>query len=259
MKELSLKLPMAVLRDMLEIAGSAPGTAAPRGFSAAAEPYEDPRRMCPWSERQRRALYRLACKLGREGEPPASNRRQALVPLHDLFSRVPAAEARLVDIACGTGRFLASVKENYPRLDVTAVDLSPNYLAAARELLRPWSRVRCTQAAAEALPLPDDSVDAVTCIYLFHELPRKIRAQAAAEFARVLKPGGRLVFEDSIQMGDNPPMDGLLELFPIGFHEPYYADFVRQDLTELFTGAGLMPAGDQVAFMSKILVFDKPA
>jgi hypothetical protein len=40
------------------------------------------------------------------------------------------------------------------------------------------------------------------------------------EFARVLKPGGRLVVVDSLQMGDEPDYDGMLELFPQNYHEP---------------------------------------
>ena len=184
-------------------------------------------------------------------------RRQALVPLHHHFRTRRTTEARLLDVASGTGRFLTFVKDNYPRLDVTALDLSPNYLAQARRLLAPWSRTHVVQAAAESIPAPDSSFDAVTCIYLFHELPRKVRAAAAAEMARVLKPDGILVFVETVQKGDRPDYDGLLELFPIGFHEPYYADYVRQDLDELFTGAGLEIVETTLAFMSKVVVLRK--
>jgi ubiquinone/menaquinone biosynthesis C-methylase UbiE len=184
-------------------------------------------------------------------------RRQALVPLHHHFHTRRTAEARLLDVASGTGRFLTFVKDNYPRLDVTALDLSPNYLGQARRLLAPWSRAHVVQAAAESIPAPDASFDAVTCIFLFHELPRKIRAVAAAEMARVLKEDGILVFVETVQKGDRPEFDGLLELFPLGFHEPYYADYVRQDLTELFAGAGLEIVETTLAFMSKVIVLRK--
>jgi ubiquinone/menaquinone biosynthesis C-methylase UbiE len=184
-------------------------------------------------------------------------RRQALVPLHHHFHTRRTAEARLLDVASGTGRFLTFVKDNYPRLDVTALDLSPNYLGQARRLLSPWSRAHVVQAAAESIPAPDASFDAVTCIFLFHELPRKIRAAAAAEMARVLKDDGILVFVETVQKGDRPEFDGLLELFPLGFHEPYYADYVRQDLAELFAGAGLEIVETTLAFMSKVVVLRK--
>ncbi len=185
-------------------------------------------------------------------------RRQALVPVFEHLRTRTVAESRLLDVAAGTGRFLTFVKDNWPRLDTTALDLSHAYLAEARRTLAPWARtMRVVQAAAEALPLPDASQDVVTCIYLFHELPRKVRAQVAAEWARVLKPDGIVVFMDSLQRGDNPVMDGLIELFPLAFHEPFYADYARQDLAALFAGAGLRVRSSTPAFMSKVVVLEK--
>jgi ubiquinone/menaquinone biosynthesis C-methylase UbiE len=185
-------------------------------------------------------------------------RRQALVPLyHALQGRNPA-ETRLLDLASGTGRFLGDVKHTWPALDVTALDLSLPYLQEAREQLARWPDIRYIMGTAEAIPAPDASFDIVTCIYLFHELPRKVRRQVAAEVARVLKPGGRFIFVESLQRGDRPDMDGMLEHFPQSFHEPYYTDYTLHDLHALFTGAGLRQTGSTLAFVSKVLVFDKP-
>lgn len=185
-------------------------------------------------------------------------RRQALVPIHHHLRTRKVTESRLLDVATGTGRFLTFVKDNYPRLDVTALDLSHDYLSEARRRLRPWSRSRFVQAPAEAMPIGDAGIDIVTCIYLFHELPRKIRATVAREIFRVLKPGGILVFIDSLQTGDRPSFDGLLDLFPVAFHEPYYADYVKQDLEGLFRDVGFVPTSGTLAFMSKVLVLRKP-
>ena len=113
-------------------------------------------------------------------------------------------------------------------------------------------------AGAEALPFADASFDLVSCVYLFHELPRRVRERAAAEFARVLRPRGCLVLVDSFQCGDEPGFDGLLELFPLAYHEPYFADYVRYDLRALFEGVGLQPIGAERAHMSKIMTFVKP-
>ena len=44
----------------------------------------------------------------------------------------------MTDLACGTGRFLSFVKDNYPRLQVTALDLSQPYIEKARDDLRAW-------------------------------------------------------------------------------------------------------------------------
>nr|WP_209880094.1 class I SAM-dependent methyltransferase [Azospirillum soli] len=186
-------------------------------------------------------------------------RRQTLVPIFEHLKTRRVADCRLLDVAAGTGRYLTFVKDNHPRLPVTALDLSAAYLREARRNLAPWARTSfAVQAAAEAMPLADDSQDIVTCIYLFHELPAKIRVQAAREMARVLKPGGILVFMDSLQYGDNPAMDGLLDLFPQAFHEPYYAHYARDDLDALFADAGFRPRTTSLAYMSKLLVLEKP-
>ncbi|MFC7333862.1 class I SAM-dependent methyltransferase [Rhodocista pekingensis] len=186
-------------------------------------------------------------------------RRQVLVPLAEHLRGRPVRDLRLLDVAAGTGRFLTFVKDNWPRLDVTALDLSAPYLAQARRTLSPWSRHHAVQAPAEAMPFPDASFDVVTCIFLLHELPQAVRARAAAEMARVLKPGGLLVVMDSLQTGDKPRFDALLRLFPVAFHEPYYGDYVARDVAPLFTAQGLEEERRDLAFMSKLVAFRRSA
>ncbi|MGD9868441.1 MAG: class I SAM-dependent methyltransferase [Hyphomicrobiales bacterium] len=164
----------------------------------------------------------------------------------------------LLDAACGTGRFVRQVLRNYPRLNVTGIDLSGAYLEEARRHIGPRKTVRLIEANAEAMPLGDASQDMVVSQFLFHELPGAARRNVAAEFARVLKPGGLLVVIDSLQWGDEPGYDGLLEVFPARFHEPYYEEYLGDDLGALFTGAGLEMAPGERAFLSKVVVVRKP-
>jgi len=165
-------------------------------------------------------------------------RRQLLVPLRAAFADRRIRDTHLLDIACGTGRFLSFVKDNYPRLRVTGMDLSAPYLTRARRMLRHWSRSHLAVGNAETLPAADASIDIATCIFLFHEVPHAVRRRIATEIARVLKPNGVLLFMDSIQHGDRQDYDPLLERFPQAMHEPYYADYVRDDLSGLFRDAG---------------------
>jgi ubiquinone/menaquinone biosynthesis C-methylase UbiE len=185
-------------------------------------------------------------------------RRQALPPLHEVFAGRDQRRLRLLDIACGTGRFLDFVKQAWPRLPVTGLDLSEAYCRHARNHLRRWSRVNVVVGNAEAIPAPDDSFDAATCIFTVHELPPQARRNAVRECARVLKPGGRLVLLDSLQRGDEPDYDGMLERFPQSYHEPYFGSYLGEEFSAIAQACGLTHEGDTKAFVSKVMVFDKP-
>ncbi len=93
---------------------------------------------------------------------------------------------------------------------------------------------------------------------MFHELPPKVRRIVFRECARVLKPGGRLVLVDSLQRGDQPNYDGLLDLFPQNYHEPYYRSYTKEDFSAFAAACGLTHVRDVRAFVSKVMVFDKP-
>ncbi len=182
-------------------------------------------------------------------------RRMALVPLAEALKGKDQRHMSLLDVATGTGRFLTFVKDNYPKLPVTALDLSGAYLDEARRNLKPWSGVDFVEANAETMPFDDGAHDVVTSIYLFHELPPKIRRVVAREIARVLKPGGTFILVDSIQYGDASEWDGILESFPVGFHEPYYMGYLSEDLAALFSEAGLEFCWSDHGFLSKVAVF----
>jgi ubiquinone/menaquinone biosynthesis C-methylase UbiE len=184
-------------------------------------------------------------------------RRQALPPLSELFAGRDQRRLRLLDVGCGTGRFLDFVKQAWPRLPVLGIDLSEAYVAEARRHLRRWCWLDLMVANGEAVPLDDESQDVVTSIFMFHELPPKVRRAVFRECTRLLKPGGRLVVIDSLQFGDEPDYDGMLELFPQNFHEPYYRSYLKEDFGALARACGLTPLRSANAFVSKVMVFDR--
>ena len=94
----------------------------------------------------------------------------------------------LVDVATGTGLVARAFAQVRPDLSVTGVDLSAGMLAVARAEL---PSAQWIQADAAALPLPDDSVDLVTCVAAIHLFPEP--AAAIAEWGRILRPGGHVV------------------------------------------------------------------
>lgn len=184
-------------------------------------------------------------------------RRQALPAIGAVTREHDDKPVSVLDVGCGTGRFLAEIVRNYPSVVPTGLDLSRAYLKRADYHLRRAADRQFVEANAEDIPLPDRSVDLVTSVFLFHELPRKTRRIVAGEMSRVLKPGGTLVFVDSIQLGDHAAYDQLLDRFPVGFHEPYFQDYVRDDLEAVFSENGLVCTNVERAFFSRIMVMRK--
>ncbi len=52
--------------------------------------------------------------------------------------------------------------------------------------------------------------------------------------------------------------EGLLELFPQNYHEPYYVSYINEDFGALAEDYSLTHIRDVKAFVSKVMVFDKP-
>lgn len=185
-------------------------------------------------------------------------RRRALPAMRRAIAGRDPESLRVIDLGCGTGGFLEAVKATWPGLDAVALDLSPAYLGAARTRLASLPKIGFRQAPAEATGFEAGSFDVVCSVYLFHELPPAARGAVAAEIARLLKPGGVYIHADTLQYGDDPPLDALLRAFPRAVHEPYYDSYCAQDLTALFRAAGLAPCeGGENAFLTKVNVFRK--
>lgn len=183
----------------------------------------------------------------------AAMRRAALRPIARHLAGRDQRRAALLDVACGTGRLLRDIRLAFPALKLSGLDLSRPYLAEAERHLAGLRPVTWIAANAEAIPLADESQDIVTSVFLFHELPGEVRRRVAAEMARVLKPEGMLVLVDSLQLGDRPEWDGLIEAFPHRFHEPYYRHYAIDDLDRLLDEVGLVAETTSLAFLAKVM------
>lgn len=186
-------------------------------------------------------------------------RRSVLAEISKELKAKDQRQQVCLDLACGTGRFLHQILQAFPKLQLSGLDLSPHYCEAARMAVRRWRQAEIIEGAAEAMPLEDNSVDIVTNIYLFHELPARVRPQVISEVFRILKPGGLFILADSVQFGDYPALDGLLEYFPHGFHEPYYKNYLSYDFTPVMQAAGFEPEGSKLAFLTKVSNWRKSA
>ncbi|MEL6376817.1 MAG: class I SAM-dependent methyltransferase [Pseudomonadota bacterium] len=184
-------------------------------------------------------------------------RRAVLAEIAQEISGKDQRHVRLLDVACGTGRFLGQTLRAFPRLQATGLELSPNYAERARHSVRSWGQVDIVEGSAEAMPIDDGSQDILSSIYLFHELPPRVRPNVFKDIARVLKPGGIFVFADSLQFGDNEGLDAMLEYFPEGFHEPYYKGYLSADLGSELKKAGFVLERTKLAFLTKVQVWRK--
>jgi len=182
-------------------------------------------------------------------------RRRALKPIAAYLAGRDQRAVRLLDVGCGTGRLLGFITHAWPGMRLAGLDLSAAYLDYGRRHIGASKRLKWTLGAAERLPFADASLDIVTSVFLFHELPKKVRNQAVVEMARVLKPGGRAVIVDSITEADRPEWKGILDTFPHYFHEPYFADWVASDPEALFAAHGLTALDTEVAFLSRVMTF----
>lgn len=184
-------------------------------------------------------------------------RRIALGALARAIKGTDQRKVKLIDLASGNGRFLRQIMAAFPRIPATGLDLSPAYCVEARKRLADWPHVEIVQGAVEQAPFEDASFDAATCVYLFHELPPRIRRDAAREIARLVKPGGAFILADSIQTGDAADLDRMLEYFPVGFHEPYFSSYLKEDFVELFGDVGFEVEEVDLAFLTKVTRFRK--
>ena len=111
----------------------------------------------------------------------------------DLASRLKdLRRGRVLETAAGTGIVTRALLSALPEdVSVEATDINQPMLDhASRQVSSP--RVTWRQADAEALPFPDGVFDAVVCQFGAMFFPDKLRAFSEAR--RVLKPGGRFLF-----------------------------------------------------------------
>ena len=204
------------------------------------------------------AVYELGVELLFRGT--ADVMRRQIIPPVTRFVREASGDRplRLLDVACGTGRTLHQLAQAHPDLRFYGVDLSPAYVRLARKRLADLAEVALAVENAEALPFASATFDIVTSVYLFHELPRNARRNVARELLRVVRPGGLVVLEDSAQLSESAEIAAALRSFPGEFHEPFYADYLEDDLAELLREVGFEIESTEPHLVAKVVVARRP-
>ena len=110
-----------------------------------------------------------------------------------------AAEGATLEIGAGTGLNLEHYPEAVTRLVLTEPDEHMRRRLARRvSEVRPSTEI--VAAGVEGLPFPDGTFDTVVVTFVLCSVPQQ--EAALAEVARVLKPGGRLLFLEHVRSDD---------------------------------------------------------
>ena len=124
-------------------------------------------------------------------------------PLHQLTleeaCREMSAPHSLLDIGCGTGRFLRRAAAVFPQAELVGVDSSGEMIRVAQLSVTAQGNSRFLHATAEALPLRDASFDVVISTASFHHWADQSRG--LEEVYRVLRPLGVFALTDILAAG----------------------------------------------------------
>ncbi|WP_248743144.1 MULTISPECIES: class I SAM-dependent methyltransferase [unclassified Pseudomonas] len=124
--------------------------------------------------------------------------RVAINDLRGLFSEALPANPVLLDAGCGQGKSFGHLRQTFAPQRLIGVDADPHSLElSAAEAVRQGFAVELIGSDCATLNVPDASVDLLFCHQTFHHLVEQ--EKALAEFYRVLKPGGYLLFAESTE------------------------------------------------------------
>ena len=128
--------------------------------------------------------------------------RVAINDLKRLMAGKRYASAVIIDVGCGQGKSFRLLANAFEPARIIGVDFHGPSLRLAADAATACSSTEGARCDIELLhgdcanlPLPDASADIVFCHQTFHHLVDQ--ASALAEFRRVLKPGGTLLFAES--------------------------------------------------------------
>ena len=122
--------------------------------------------------------------------------RVAINDLKRLIGEPLPQGGSLLDVGCGQGKSFRLLRDAFQPTRMMGLDADPHSIQLSEaEAQRESMRVELLTADCATIPLPDASVDIVFCHQTFHHLVEQERA--LAEFWRLLKPGGLLLFAES--------------------------------------------------------------
>ncbi|MCU1603551.1 MAG: Methyltransferase protein [Modestobacter sp.] len=141
--------------------------------------------------------YAVRSRLGRYEPAVSEAYRAAFIDLGDLATTIatlaPQA-SRVAEIGCGDGSMASALVSRMPHIDYTGIDLAPT---PGRLFAGDRSRARFrTQASADLVATDAGGFDVVLVVDVVHHVPDGLRLALLTDAARLVRPGGLLVFKD---------------------------------------------------------------
>jgi len=176
----------------------------------------------------------------------AATARKFLPDLAGMTERLENG-ASVLEVGCGTGRFLMQLAKAWPNARCTGADIDPTGIEIARNkigMAGMGSRIEVIES--DVGDLPQGSFDAVVMIEVLHEIAPQIRQHVIDGCAHVLKPGGWLLIVDetyptSLEEARRPEFQ-----FPLqtGFEELTWGNVIptREEQEQLLASAGFKGA-----------------
>jgi SAM-dependent methyltransferase len=112
----------------------------------------------------------------------------------ELAARGRSRRPAIVDLGCGPGDLVVAISQRLREARIVGIDLSPSMLLWAGRHATTDGRLRFVVGDAADLPFDDASVDVVVSTLSLHHWTEP--ADAFAEIARVLRPGGVALIYD---------------------------------------------------------------
>ncbi|HKX19275.1 MAG TPA: methyltransferase domain-containing protein [bacterium] len=177
-------------------------------------------------------------QFGRQAEWYTVSRRHEQSSGLEILKRLaaPTAGDRVLDVATGTG-FTAFAMAERAR-SVVALDFTAGMVRQARGLRdeRGLTNVTFCLGDADALPFRAGAFDLVVCRYASHHFPNV--AHAIGEMVRVVRPGGRVVVEDTTAP-EHPALDELMNRWEVIRDRSHVRNVPPSELRALFAAAAL--------------------
>ena len=111
----------------------------------------------------------------------------------------------VLEIGVGNGKTLRSILRQKPK-SITVIDISKEAIKISKSLFKE-KKVNFLKANIKNIPFKEEEFNIIVCYYIFNNLKERERKKAVSEIYRVLKRGGKILFED-FEEGDFRKKEG---------------------------------------------------